>query len=102
MLHLVEIEFGGDLHARRARTDDAIDDALHGVADALFSGGLLGIGHFARARIAFGLRGGEQIAALIENCDLGRGKPWRGAGDKIADRTHLARRQGVAVQLQHD
>ncbi len=97
----VEVEVGGDLHARMAGADDRIDDGLDLAAHAVLVGELALVGIAAAERTVGAGAVGEQTAGLVDDRNAVGLQAVDGAGDEMADRAHLLRLE-LAAHLQHD
>ena len=97
----VEVEIGGELHARAAGADHRGDDRFDLVAQAAFVGRLALVGAGAVERVGLCGAVGEQPAGLVDHRHaLGLEAVDRG-GDQMADGAHLLRLQRAA-HLEHD
>lgn len=66
--HAVQVQLGGDVHARLARAQHALDHVLDGLGDAGLDLGLAVLGHLAGQALVAGRRQG--LAVLVDDRDL--------------------------------
>ena len=97
----VEIEIGGDLNARMARTDHRVDDRLDLFAQPVLEGDLPLVGAESPAVGIVAGAVGQQVAGLVDDRDALRPQAVDGGGDEMADGAHL-RRLERAAHAQHD